>query len=246
MVESLSYKHRDSTNTETYPEAVMRLNQQFGLGLPRETIRTAKLQDISMKFSHDLAHKNDHPLDLAWCIEFMIGRRPALLSEINWPQAFDFVSLHDQGRASIRANVVTLFSSQLLEHMIAPMAARRHLEYQRFRPADEQLLEIIKRHQYHAGHPKRAGQVFSKTEQLVVDVDGLSVITPNRVDKMYAHIKKSLFGMPLERFHGLLSRLFDTYTHFQFFYQEADDLARSWRPEVEEYIQKKFFVQSPR
>lgn len=241
MVESLSARHRDPARTELYSDVVVRLNKTYNFGLSRDTIRTAKIYDVAQRFLHDLAHKEDHPRDLAWCIEIMIECRPSLLNEVNWGQAFDFISLHDRGRGLTKTNVVTLFSNQLLEHVIAPRAARQHLEHHRFGPVDEELLEIIRRHPYHAGHPKRAGQTFSKTEQLVVDVDGLSVLTPNRVDKMYAHIKKSFFGVPLEPFHGLLARIFDRYTHFGFFYPEADAIARSWRPEVEEHIQKKFF-----
>lgn len=240
MIESLSSRHRDSTRTETYPQAVSRLDKEFDLRLPQDTHRLARLQHARMKHSHDLAHKEDHPLDLAWCIEFMVGRRPSLLGEVNWSQAFDFVSIHDQGRASIPLTPITLFSSQILEHVIAPIVARRALGKQRPGQVDEELIDIIRRHSYHAGHPKRRGREFSKTEQLVVDVDGLSVLTPRRVDRMYAHIKKAFFGMPLEPFHGLLANIFNRFTNFTFFYPEAEDLARSWRSEAEAYVREKF------
>lgn len=241
MIESLSARHQDSSISESYPEAVSRLDKTFRLGLSRHTYHLAEIQYERMKRSFDLAHKEDHPLDLTWCIEFMIDRKPSLRREVNWSQAFDFVSLHDQGRALIPLTPITLFASQWMEHVIAPLEARRTLRHQRVGPIDEELIDIIRRHPFHAGHPVRAGRIYSKTEQLVVDVDGLTVLTPRRVDKMYAHIKKAFFGIPLEPFHGLLSHLFNRLTNFNFFYPEAEDMARSWRPEVEAYIQKKFF-----
>lgn len=242
MIESLSSRHNDNSYSESYPEAVSRLDREYRLGLSRSTHRMAATQYNRLKHSFDLAHKEDHPLDLTWCIEFMLRRRPSIRREVNWNQAFDFVSLHDQGRAFIPLTPITLFSSQLLEHVIAPLVARRILRNQRSSPVDEELIEIIRRHPYHAGDARRIGRVYSKTEQLVVDVDGLTVLTPRRVDNMYAHIKKAFFGMPLEPFHGLLSHIFNRFTNFRFFYPEAEDLARSWRPEAEAYIRKKFLL----
>lgn len=225
---------------ETYSQAVVRLNMTYGLGLRREHIRTAGLQDLKMRFSHDKAHTDMHLLGLALNTELMIARRPSLIGEIDWPMAFDFYSLHDDARASFPINIVTLFYNQWAEHALAPIAARKHLEHHRFGKANQELLGIIARHPYHAGHPSRQGKMFSPTERFVVDVDGLEVLTPQRVDAMYAHIKTGFFGLPLERFHGLIYTIFRRYTDFQFFYPEAEALARSWRPEVEEYIQKKF------
>lgn len=225
---------------ETYSQAVVRLNSTYGLGLRPENIHTAGLQDLKMRFSHDKAHTNMHLLGLALNTELMIARRPSLIGEIDWPMAFDFYSLHDDARASFPINIVTLFYSQWAEHALAPIAARKHLEHHRFGKANQELLDIIARHPYHAGHPTRRGKVFSPTEQLVVDVDGLDVLTPQRVDAMYAHIKTGLFGLPLERLHGLIYAIFRRYTDFQFFYPEANAIAQQLRPEVETYIQQKF------
>ena len=77
-------------------------------------------------------------------------------------------------------------------------------------------------------------------------IDGLEVLSPKRVDAMYAHIKNGFFGLPLERDHGLIYAIFRKYTNFTFFYPEANAIAQELRPAVEDHIQKKFIVRSPR
>lgn len=243
MIENVFHVRHGS---EIYSQAVMRLNMTYGLGLRSENLRTAHLQETKMRFSHDTAHTNTHLLGLAHGTELMIERRPSLIGEIDWPLAFDFYSLHDEARASFPVNIITLFYSQWMEYKLAPIAARKHLEHHRFGKVNQELLDIIARHPFHAGHRTRQGKVFSPTEQLVVDVDGLEVLSPKRVDAMYAHIKNGFFGLPLERDHGLIYAIFRKYTNFTFFYPEANAIAQELRPAVEDHIQKKFIVRSPR
>lgn len=232
MVTTERYRDLVTGRAETYSQAVRLFADAYDIKLPRRTIHTADIQGIKMKYSYDLAHKDDHLLELCQIAELMVHQRPSLLGEVNWPQTFDFISLHDDGRGRIPLTPITLFSSQFLEYALAPLIARRHMEQHWMGEIDEELLGIIARHPFHAGHRLRAGKVYSVTERLDVDIDGLSVLTPSRVDKLYMHIQKGLFGLPLAPFHGLLSHIFNTFTQFAFFYPEAENIANVWRPEA--------------
>lgn len=240
MIQKECYAHLATGRAESYAGAVHVFEKEYGLKLPWYARRTAQLQSMSMRHSFDIAHTDKHLLDLARISELMVQQRPAYLREIDWSQVFNFISLHDAARAAIPVTPITLFSSQLMEHTFAPIVARRHMEKHWMGRVDEGLLGIIERHPYHAGHPSRRGKVFSPTEQFVVDVDGLSVLSPERVDMIYPHIQRAFFGMPLTPFHGFLSKLFDTYAKFDFFTPEAARIGAAWRPDVEAYIKKRF------
>ena len=241
MIQKECYRHLVTGQVDTYMQAVRVFSQEYGVELPAHTRRTAQLQGIRMKQSFDVAHNHRHLLDLTRISELLVQQRPDYLRIVDWSQLFNFISLHDAARAAIPVTPITLFSAQLMEYAIAPIVARRHMEkHWTGQKIDEPLLGIIERHPYHAGHPTRRGKVFSVTEQFAVDVDGLSVLSPERVDMIYPHIQRAFFGMPLTPFHGFLSKLFDTYASFEFFTPEAKRIAGLWRPETERYIKEKF------
>lgn len=239
MLQAENYRRLYTGGARTYPEAVRVFDQAYGLHLKPQTIRTAKVQGEAMRNSYDAAHTHDHLLELIRNAELLLARRWSLREEVDWSQLVDFISLHDVGRSRVPATPITLFSSQLLEGVFAPIVARNFMKEQ-WKHVDETLLGIIARHPYHAGHPKRGIGSFSSTEKLAVDVDGLAVLSPRRVDTIYQHIQNSFFGMSLRPFHGFLSRLFDGYTDFSFFYPEAEEIAHTWRAEADMYIKEKF------
>lgn len=240
MLQAEHYRRLYTGGAKTYPEAVHVFDQAYDLRLKPRTIRTAAIQGEAMKRSFDVAHTHDHLLELVRNAELLLSNRWSLREEVNWSQLVDFISLHDVARSRIPVTPITLFSSQLMENAFAPIVARRQMEKQWKGQVDEELLHIIERHPYHAGHPKRGVGEFSPTEKLAVDVDGLAVLSPGRVDTMYTHIQTSFFGMSLRPFHAFLSRLFDSYTHFSFFYPETKEIADMWRREAELYIREKF------
>lgn len=239
MVHAEQYKTLRSGGVQTYPEAVRVIRGEYGLPISSRTMETAVIQDQTMQRSHDRAHTNAHLLELARNAELLLRRRPSLRNSVDWSRLFDFVSLHDSARSAIPLTPITLFSAQILEDIMAPIAARKYME-QRWGTIDHELLGIIARHPYHAGHPVRRGKSFSDTEKLAVDIDSLAVLSPMRVDVMYEHIRRAFFGMSLRPFHGFLSGLFTRHANFSFFYDETAEVAKTWREESLHYIKKKF------
>lgn len=240
MIQNEHYRRLYTGGAQTYVDAVRVFNQAYGLCLSPSTILTASLQQESMKRSHDVAHTDEHLLELVRNAELLLRNRWQLRDTVDWSQLIDFISLHDDARSKIPPTPLTLASSQLLEHVFAPLTARRIMA-KHWGNIDETLIGIIARHPYHAGHPKRGRGPFSPTEQLAVDIDGLAVLSANRVDVMYAHIKNAFFGASLVPVHGMLSRIFDTHANFSFFFPETREIASSWRSESQMYIKKKFF-----
>ncbi len=239
MMQAEQYRRLYTGGANTYSKAVRVFDQAYGLHLRPRTFETAKVQERVMHRSHDRAHTDEHLLELVRNAELLLRNRWSLRDEVDWSRLVDFISLHDTARSRIPATPITLFSSQLLEDVFAPLVARQCMR-QQWNDVDEALLGIIGRHPYHAGHLNRSGRVYSATERLAVDIDSLAVLSPTRVDTIYAHIQASFFGMPLWPFHGFLSKIFDTQADFSFFYPETEEVAKTWRPESQMYIREKF------
>jgi hypothetical protein len=239
MLQAEHYRRLYTGGAKTYPEAVRVFDQAYGLGISSRAMETAKAGEHLMRRSFDKAHTNEHLLELVRNAELLLLRRWPLRENVDWSQLIEFISLHDTARSKIPVTPITLFSGQLLEDVLAPMVAHQFMR-RHWHTVDENLLGIIARHPYHAGHPKRDGKDYSDTEKLAVDIDSLAVLSPTRVDRMYEHIKASFFGMSLVPFHGFLSRVFANHADFSFFYPETAEVAKTWRDESRRYIDRKF------